>query len=184
MLISLNMLKIRCLYSAFLLLLLNPLNSIAQDINNVRSAFHKSINDKKAAETFYTSMNRNKSTDPLMLAYLGGSKAMMAKHVWNPVSKLSYLKGGLSNLNRAISSNSDNLEIRFIRFSIEHYIPSYLGLSSHLENDKAKMLELAHKKKLGKMDSTHSGHILWFLNKTGRFTPVEMKTIEQALATK
>ncbi|MBI5807230.1 MAG: hypothetical protein HZA74_02405 [Ignavibacteriales bacterium] len=47
----------------------------------------------------------------------------------------------------------DNLEIRFMRFSILHYVPSFLGYNSEKENDAAVIVKLLMRKDYSILDS-------------------------------
>lgn len=69
-------------------------------------------------------------------AYFAASKAFMAKHSSNPFTKLSLLKESLKGLNTIIASDGKDIETRFLRFSIEDNIPSFISFESHLSSDK------------------------------------------------
>ena len=73
---------------------------------------------------------------PVVLAYKGAFEALKAKHVWSPYTKLECLNLGQSILKKAIQKDPDNVEIRFLRFSINHYLPDFLRDSSELILDK------------------------------------------------
>ncbi len=106
-----------------------------------------SINDIRS-KIFYSDFNLDKSvqlisdieslnlTDPIIQAYTGASELLVAKYSWNPISKISFLKNGVSKVNQAVSSDDENIEIRFLRFYIENSLPKYLGLSRNLSVDK------------------------------------------------
>lgn len=71
-----------------------------------------------------------------MLAYKAASEAVMAKYVWNPYSKLKHLKTGGEMFAEAVALDAKHPEIRFLRFTVEHYVPRYLNMSQHLQEDK------------------------------------------------
>ena len=73
---------------------------------------------------------------PIVLAYQGAFEALKAKHVWSPYTKLECLNQGQNILRKAIQKDPDNVEIRFLRFSINHYLPDFLRDSSELILDK------------------------------------------------
>jgi hypothetical protein len=82
----------------------------------------------------------NNSNEPLMIAYNGAAYAFLANHYLNPYSKLSSLTTGLNQINKAVNSASSDVEIRFIRFSIEEHIPSFVPCTKHLATDKTFLL--------------------------------------------
>lgn len=92
--------------------------------------------DKGKAEDFLAHMGRYKGKDPVVTGYKAVSNAIMAKHVWSPYSKIKYLKNCAAIFEQAVVLSPTNPEVRFLRFSIENYIPRYLNMSSNLEEDK------------------------------------------------
>ena len=125
--------SVLCLYS---------MNIYAQ-MSNVRDIRNK---------VFYTDFNLEKSVElieeiealnlaePVIKAYAGSADILVAKHSWNPITKISFLKRGLKKVNEAVISDSKNIEIRFLRFYIENSLPRYLGLSDNLSMDKKVIL--------------------------------------------
>jgi hypothetical protein len=83
----------------------------------------------------------NQSNEPLMIAYNGAAYAFLANHYFNPYSKLSALTTGLDQINKAVNSANTDIEIRFIRFSIEENIPGFVPCTKHLATDKAFLLK-------------------------------------------
>ncbi len=106
-----------------------------------------SINDIRN-EIFYSDLNLDKSiqlisdieslnlTAPIIQAYTGASELLVAKYSWNPIAKISFLKKGVSKVNEAVNNDTENIEIRFLRFYIENSLPKYLGLSRNMSADK------------------------------------------------
>lgn len=74
-------------------------------------------------------------SEPVLLAYYGVLKALKAKHVFSPFSKISYLRSALRILDEAAIEGACNLEVRFLRFSVLHNIPSFLGFGDRLRQD-------------------------------------------------
>ncbi|MNL63352.1 hypothetical protein D3C87_1874840 [compost metagenome] len=70
------------------------------------------------------------------MAYLGAFQTIWAKHVINPISKLSTFKKGKKNIEDAVKSKPDNVEIRFVRLSVQVNCPSFLGYSGKINEDK------------------------------------------------
>ncbi|MBU0695439.1 MAG: hypothetical protein KKE39_02780 [Bacteroidetes bacterium] len=127
-------------------------NLKAYDIKQIRADYVSAINDSEKADQLCNHLENIKNPDPLILAYLGSAQAIKAKHAWNPVSKLSYIKKGFSTINEAVSKAPENLEVRFLRFSLSFYVPSFLGYSKNLTIDKNKIIDLLSKQSLIKLD--------------------------------
>jgi hypothetical protein len=123
---------------AFFLLIILQSFVTSVPIEEIRSHFEKGSESMEYAEKL-KSLTSNKKT-PLHKAYYGMSYALMAKHSNGPFKKLELVKKGMDFINTAVKEEPNNIEIRFLRFSIESKAPSFLGISEHLEEDKLKLL--------------------------------------------
>jgi hypothetical protein len=154
----------------------------ANELPQIRKDFYLAIKNGTASEKFYNGLKAKKSSDPTIMAYFGTSQAIRAKHAFNPYNKITYLKSGIKTLEKAVGKSPENLEIRFLRFSLEHYIPSFLGFSKHLETDRKKIVELARQKKFGSMDMPLLLNLVNFMKETKRCSPAEIVILEQVVA--
>lgn len=123
----------------------------SHDLQKIRKDYIESIKDEKSAIKLYDQLKSIKNPDPLIQAYLGSAQAVRAKHAWNPVNKLNFLKQGCNTLDLAVKRSPNQLEIRFLRFSLQHFLPPFLGYSTHLETDKDKILELIQKREVTRL---------------------------------
>jgi len=80
--------------------------------------------------------------EPVLLAYYGALSALKAKHVFNPFSKISYLRSALRKLEEATYEGACNLEVRFLRFSVLHNIPSFIRNNDELKKETDAVYEL------------------------------------------
>ena len=111
-------------------------------LDEVRTQFVQSVEDSDKAKDLYDKLDNEKaSSNSLYLGYFGATEALLAKHHWNPYKKLDYLAKSQKTLQRAISKSPNNLELRFLRFSIQHYIPTFLGQSKNLAEDRDVILK-------------------------------------------
>ena len=69
-----------------------------------------------------------------MVAYRGACKSVRAVHTFWPLSKLNYVKEGLVDLDDAVLKEPNNIEIRFLRFSVLDNLPGFLGYGSKDNN--------------------------------------------------
>jgi hypothetical protein len=115
----------------------------AGDIQTVRDYYSKASQNKNFTDSLY---NLTKDKDQaLMKAYHGCSWALKAKHHINPYKKLDYLKKGLELINSAVLLNAADIEIRFLRFSVEENIPSIISFKNHVDADKGMLLKNLNK---------------------------------------
>ncbi|MES3018907.1 MAG: hypothetical protein V4721_14060 [Bacteroidota bacterium] len=115
------------------------LNSDAYDPSTaaVRVKFHNSTASEKICKDLIKQLEPyNEKNNPLLLGYRGGATMLMAKHAMNPFSKLSYFKKGKGMLETAIQAENSNVELRFLRYTIQTNVPSFLGYNSHLAKDR------------------------------------------------
>lgn len=113
-------------------------------------------------------------------AYLGVLEAMKGKHALNPFNKYKYVKNGVDRLSRAIKLAPENLELRFLRFSLEDNIPLFLNMSRHLDEDKKKILSIV-KHVSYQEDTCLSNAIFHFANASTRFTNEDLDMIKAVL---
>ena len=131
--------------------LINLNTAFAYDLNKIRKDYYLAVEDSKKSEELYTYLSSIKNPDAIILAYLGSAQAIRAKHSWNPYNKVSYLKEGFKKLDAAVKKDPDHLEVRFLRFTLEHYVPDFLGYSKNLVADKDKIIHLLTNKDTGSL---------------------------------
>ncbi|MGV3706101.1 MAG: hypothetical protein ACO1NU_12055 [Arcticibacter sp.] len=164
-----------------LLLLVLPLSVFSTDLDKVRSQFYQAVENKAAAEKFVSQMKREQGISAVHLAYYGSAQTLMGKHAWNPYQKLAHLKSGMQVLSAAAKKAPDELEIRFLRFSIEHYLPTFLGMSKHLDEDRKKIVRLVQRHHYGGLSKEVLKNMLKFVVETGRLKQHELEIINQAM---
>lgn len=111
-------------------------NNTRYKVNELRGQYLEASKSSEAARNFNQRMANYKDRHPVIMAYKAASEATMAKHVWNPYAKLKYLQRAAELFDEAVKLDAKNPEIRFLRFTVEHYIPRYLNMSGHLQQDK------------------------------------------------
>ena len=115
-------------------------------IGEVRSLYEKSVNDESACKKLIEILSPyNENSNPLFAGYKASSIMMMAKHVFNPFSKMSYFKKGKKILENAVKADDKNVELRFLRFNVQTHMPSFLGYNKDIERDKT-FLETSFRK--------------------------------------
>lgn len=100
-----------------------------------RIYFDKAIGTEMAAENLKT-LTEDKKDKALFVAYNGAAYALLAKHVWSPYRKLENLNKGLAQLNRSAIMDPNDVEIRFLRLSVEENIPEVIKIKKHINEDK------------------------------------------------
>lgn len=137
---------------------------------------------RSLTDSLYKELTATQNKSPLNVCYLGVVEALKAKHAWNPYYKVKYLKDSEKTLKIAVSREPDNIEIRFMRFSIEHNVPGFLGFNKHLVADREEMVKQLNKKYYATADREVVVTIIKFLIDSKRCTPHENEILHKQLA--
>lgn len=119
-----------------------------KDLEELRVLFYSSVEDDNIMPRFKNKLlnifgeYNAKINNPLGTAYWGIYRTLIAKHSFNPYTKLKELQKGLEIMEEAIKKDGNNLEIRFLRFSVLHHIPDFLGYKNEKTDDARKIAEL------------------------------------------
>lgn len=103
----------------------------------VRTLFLKAETEESSCQELIQILTPyNEQNNPLFLGYKGIATIIMAKHIGNPITKLSNFKRGRNMLEKAITADQYNAELRYLRFAVQTNIPSFLGYNKNIQNDK------------------------------------------------
>lgn len=116
------------------LLVLPFLYSSQSGTKEARLSYELAVDSAEICKTQISKLKQ--STDPLDIGYLGAYQAIQAKHVVNPLKKLSTFKTGKSNIEKAIAIDPHNLELRLLRLSIQKNTPSILDYKTSIKSDE------------------------------------------------
>lgn len=110
-------------------------NANTEDMEHIRTNYVKAVSDKKLCKAMIEEL-RTKTGNPVHLAYLGALKVVWARHIINPIAKFSTFNKGKKDIENAVKEAHNNVEIRFIRLSVQKNCPSFLGYNAHIAQDK------------------------------------------------
>ncbi|MFP5081811.1 hypothetical protein [Pedobacter sp. JCM 36344] len=107
----------------------------------VRSLFYEAASNKSAAEKFSRALSEvDNNSSPVLLCYKGVAEMILAKHVFNPFNKLEKFRNGKILIEESIVRDPEDLELRFLRFSIQSNLPGFLGYDEEIFIDKTKLI--------------------------------------------
>ena len=110
-------------------------------LTEVRELYYKAAADKQAAVKLSLLLSPvDTGSLPLFVCYKGASEMMKAKYAVNPFNKLTAFKSGKVLIEKSIKRDTANIEMRFIRFSIQSNLPDLLGYNTSLTADKMMLL--------------------------------------------
>jgi hypothetical protein len=111
------------------------------NIELARKEFKKAAFNDKVTNEVYQVLVSSKTQDPLTQAYVAYFTALKARHVTSPYEKITYVRSFDQAIKKAVALAPDNFEIRFLRFSIQDKLPTYLGYSKELAVDKKIIMQ-------------------------------------------
>lgn len=149
------------------------------DIAEVRKLYKEAPDNEEKAEKLYNMLSGESKLTPLLLAYKGATKAILAKHVFMVNKKYSYAKDGIQTLHRAVELEGSNIEIRYLRFTIEYHLPSFLGLSKDLDEDKNAFVKHMGKRTEHLISSELFKEMARFMIDSGKCTEEEKRKIRE-----
>ena len=186
------LLKIRYQFITALLLLFLPLNkSIASvsyndvsqpNLHTIRKLLITCINSSKTTDSLYRNLGSIKNPTGLITGYIGTLEALKAKHTWNPYYKIKYLNNAETTFKNAVANDPSNIEIRFMRFSVEHNVPGFLGYTKNLVADRQEIIKQIDNKHYASADPALVKTIITFLIDSKRCTPAEHNILTKHLA--
>ena len=116
-------------------------------------------------------------TDAAILGYRAAAEAVQARYHWGPLAKLRAVREAQRQFTRAVATDPHNVEVRFLRFTIETNVPAYLGYSQHLAEDRALIMRRAQRLGALGLDAPAQRLIRDFMLKHGNCTPEEERML-------
>ena len=122
-----------------LLLMIYPFVIEAQDmpvsLTVIRQDFVYTGTHRCTSDTLYQKLQAfDLEKFPVLLAYRGVSRAMMADCVTNPYKKFEYFKSGKNEIEKAMRLSPNSLDVHFVRYMAQARIPAFLGYNNKNED--------------------------------------------------
>ena len=136
---------------------------------NLRRHYEQAAASKEAGERFYGLLHDYQGQEALVLGYKAASEAIKARDA-SMLNKLTYVQQASRTFEQAVSLAPASAEVRFLRFSVESNLPPFLGLSKHVEEDKAFLLEAALQHPRSGLDDESFRTVRSFLTQRGHVT--------------
>ncbi|WPU95211.1 hypothetical protein SNE25_06685 [Mucilaginibacter sabulilitoris] len=164
-----------------LLLFIQCAKADEPNLKVIRKQLREAINDSKTTDSLYNSLNAVPKKTGIIDGFIAGLQALKAKHAWNPYSKIKHLKNCEKTFEKAIEADPHNIEIRFMRFSVEDSVPGFLGYNKNLTPDSEEIINQLNKKNYGTADKTLTIEIIKFLANSRRCTPAQVEELNKHL---
>lgn len=147
---------------------------------DLREGFRQAVVANEV-ENFFDSVKDLEQLAAPKQAYQACAYAMKAKESWNPFSKLAYIRKYDQLMEKATDQSPNNIEIRFLRFSIEYNLPEWLGMSDHISEDIHYISNHTADIEQLMLHSEYAQYILYFIRETGLCESSTITELQQAL---
>lgn len=165
----------RCIF--VLLFSMVELSICAQTLSRDQLRFHflQASERKTALDSFLGKLENIDKKTPAEECYFGICNGISYQYDESNWSKLKHVVKAKNALNSAVEKDTKDPELRFMRFMLEHFLPSFLGFNKHIDEDIKVIFSnpnfiddnLALKKK-----------VIEFMIWTKRCTPEQTKLLE------
>lgn len=114
----------------------------AQELNllKIRKEYSLAVKDEEICENNLNIL-RAKAKATTDKGYLAVYEMVYAKHMGNPLRKIGQFKKGKNLLEGLIKQEPRNVELRFIRWSVQTHAPSILNYSDNIKDDKSFIID-------------------------------------------
>ena len=176
--------RILILAGIFLMCLAQSLYAQSSDQKNktLRRQVMLAINSSKTTDSLYNILVAMPNKSPLITGYTGTLQALKAKHHWNPYYKVKYVKDAQKIFAKAVAAEPHNMEIRFLRFSVDYKLPKLLGYNKNMTADKNEIITQLTKKNYTVDDKDLVITIINFLLEADMHTAAENTFLTKQLA--
>lgn len=126
-----------------LLLFIIGLFILALNLNivEVRKNYKDAVTSQSKVDSFNESLkNVTKNDDKRLVAYKGAAIALAARFLKGAKQKNETFKSGVELVEFAIDNKPLDMEVRFVRLSIQQNSPKFLGYNKEIEGDKNYIL--------------------------------------------
>lgn len=125
----------------FFLVLTASANAQNVSVESLRKAYYKLDTDSAACAALNKKLSKVITSDNTVIGYKGAVSACMANHAKVRQQKIMLFNEGKKLLEQAITSDSSNAELRFLRFTIQSSCPKALGYNKQIHSDKSFILK-------------------------------------------
>lgn len=107
------------------------------NIEEVRQLYPDATEDSTKTNILHEKLSSiTQKEDNTLFCYKGAVYTLKAKHAKAIKDKKAFFKEGASIIEAALAAEPDNIELRFIRLSVQENAPKILKYRDHIEKDK------------------------------------------------
>lgn len=141
----------------------------AQSVEEIQKEYIKASDSKENTEKFYTLMESVALNTPVKKAYKGASLMMYSKQSGE---LRQMLKEGKKLIEEAVKEAPTDIEVHFIRLSVQEHLPKIVPYRSNIVEDKDFILQ-----NLGNESEKMRKYIKGYISKSKVFTQGDKERI-------
>ena len=145
-------------------------------VHQLRRQYQQAATNKEAGEKFHQLMAAYTKQDAVVLAYKAAAEAIRARDA-SMFNKLTYVQQASKQFDQAVKLDAANAEIRFLRLSVESNLPSFLGLSQHVDEDRQFLLSTLLEHPNSGLDTESFGLVRDFLVQRGHVSDTDAQKL-------
>ena len=109
-----------------------------QELSEIRKIYPNAANSERTAKELSAKLSKiTFESDNALIAYKGASITMVSKFSKNLSEKITKFKEGVKWIEFAVANDPSNIEIRFIRLSIQENVPGITKYKKNINEDAA-----------------------------------------------
>jgi len=115
---------------------------VSVQLSEVREMYPQAANDEGITKKLFDELSfvTNKE-NAVLIGYKGASYTLMAKYTPKVKEKKEFFKTGIELMEYAIAKEPDNIELRFLRLTVQENAPKFLKYQTRLKEDKKFILD-------------------------------------------
>jgi hypothetical protein len=157
---------VKLLLTLFLTFITLVSDATPYSLPNLRRQYQQAAASKEAGEKFHKLMSAYTQRDAVVLAYKAAAEAIRARDA-SMFNKLTYVQNAAKQFDEAVKLDANNAEVRFLRLSVESNLPSFLGLSTHVDDDRQFLVDTLLQHPKSGLDAESFGLVRDFLVERG-----------------
>ena len=108
------------------------------EISEIRNWYKKAVQSEAEAFALYEELQPVTEKDAkVLVGYKGALMAITARYAKEVKSKKEQFKEGVTLIEYALEAEPDNVELRFIRLTIQQNSPKFLKYKKNIDEDKS-----------------------------------------------
>ena len=124
-----------------LLLGINIVLANNEELSQIRTIFYKAPNSEIACDSLLLLSNNYSEEQNIIKGYKGCYYMIKCQFITSPIKKIQSFNKGKDLLENAIKNDSNNIELAFLRYTIQKNAPKFLLYNNEIDADLALIKE-------------------------------------------